>query len=329
MTLKYLLCASLALCSSPAFANGFVTLKNGDHLSGKITQQSDTTITLNTPYGALEIPRADIASFDAGYVEKPATVSMDVPKDILPAAPEAESVVADIMPAAGSADKESSKGLWGALWSGNANLGATLKTGNSETSGINIDAVSKAKWVKHRAELSVVYNREEDDGNVSVDNRSIAGAHSYFFKEKWFWENALKLEQDDIDQIDLRVRYNSGLGHQFYEQDDLNLKVVAGPGFLYEEFEDGSDESDATLHASLDYDQKFYDDLFRTFHTSDISVPAGDADAFLFQSKSGIRIPLKKGVIASFELGFDWDNDPAAGTTEDDTSYVFKLGYEW
>ncbi len=326
MTFKYFTCTALVLMATPAFAKGSVTLVNGDRLSGDIVQQSDTTITFKTVYGTLEIPRSDIEDINSGFAKKPVTISMTVPEELLPIKEEAD--VAAIRPAAGK-NEEVDTGLWGALWSGNANLGASLKTGNSKTSGINIDATAKAKWDKHRAEVSVVFNREEDDGNVSVNNRSIAGAHSYFFKDKWFWENALKFEQDDIDQIDLRMQYNSGLGYQFYDRDDFHLKVVAGPGYQYEEFEDGSDESDATFHARIDYDQKFYDDLFRVFHRSDLSVPVADSEDFLFQSKNGIRIPLKKGIIASFEIGFDWDNQPASGTTEDDISYVFKLGYEW
>lgn len=321
--LRHILCAvMLTVFASSALAENQVTLKNGDQLSGDITMQGVSMVTLKTAYGVLEIPQSDIDVITVKGQDEIPVVSMDVPPELLPQKENVESLA----PAAGEEDV---LGWWGALWSGNANLGANLKTGNSETNGITIDATTKAKWEKHRAEVSVVYNREEDDGRVSVDNQSIFGAYDYYFKDKWFLENALKLEQDDIDQIDLRARYNAGLGHQFYDQDDLHLKAVAGPGYLYEEFADGTDEGDLTLHAKLDYDQKFYDDLFRTFHKSDVSVPFDEADAFLFQSKSGIRIPLKKGIIASFELGFDWDNAPAAGTTEEDASYAFKLGYEW
>ncbi|MEM9136530.1 MAG: DUF481 domain-containing protein, partial [Cyanobacteria bacterium P01_F01_bin.42] len=204
---------------------------------------------------------------------------------------------------------------WGATWSGDVSLGADLRTGNSETNAVNADLNLEAKWTKHSFLLSADFNREEDDGDTTVDNQRLELTHDYFFIPKWFIESQARFEQDDIDLLDLRTTLSMGLGYQPYDQEDLKLNFIAGLGYLREEFEeDGTDDS-ATLEWSMNYQQRFYDDAFRLFHENDLSVPADDLDAYIFQSESGMRIPIRSGIIASAEIEFDWDNDPAENTT--------------
>ncbi len=323
----YILVTSL---TGQALAADILYLKNGDILSGDITAYETGIVKITTKYGQFDVPTGDLDAIQSGNARKNVALNNAInnPKNNQKNMQTNTSTVkAETTTTKVEADEK--LGLWGAKWSGNANLGATARTGNTESNGINADATVKARWDKHRGELKADYNYEEDDSDVTVDNRSLAMIHDYFFQEQWFWENSGKVEQDDIDLLDYRVTLASGLGYQPYEQDYLNLKFVLGPGYQYEEFEDGTDDSSAILKWSMDYDQKFYDDLFRLFHEHDVSAPFDDFDAYLFQSESGIRMPLKKGVIASGQIDFDWDNAPAAGIKEDDTTYSLKLGYEW
>ncbi len=225
-------------------------------------------------------------------------------------------------------------GMWGAVWSGRANIGATLQTGNSDEETINADAEVQAEWMdgtdpKHRATLKADYNREEDNNNKTEDNRSIEGMYDYFFSPKWFLNTNAKFEQDDINQIDWRTDAGIGLGYQPYKQDDLNLQFILGPSYLRTEYENGRSEDAVAIREATEYDQKFWDDMIQLFHEHEFLVPADDADAFLFESESGIRVPLRKGLVATAEVEFDWDNDPEPGIKEDDTTYGLKLGYEW
>lgn len=329
---------------SPVWANDTVHLHNGDKLSGEIVFYDPGQVYIQTKYGLFKIPMADVGGITSPNEQTQAQITQSLSADgktaeviasadgseaALTPAPAAKTQAKKAKKVAAKPKEDEDKRYWGAKWSGNANLGAGLRTGNSETSNVNVDGTLKARWEKHRAQIFTDYNREEDDGNVTVDNQSLDLSHDFFFADKWFWANAAEFETDDIDRLDLRMILSSGLGYQPYEQDDLNLKFVFAPGYQDEEFEDGSGDSTLNFNWLTDYDQKFYDDLFRVFHNHDFSVPSDDSEAFLFQSSSGIRIPIRLGIIASGQIDFDWDNDPAAGTTEDDTTYSVKLGYEW
>ncbi len=219
---------------------------------------------------------------------------------------------------------------FGAKWTGIANAGITATSGNSDTNAFNADAKTSARWADQRAGIYADFNKEDADDVDTVDNRGIGANYDYFFAPKWFATAAGSLETDDIASLDLRQKANLGLGHQMFEQDDLNLKFILGPGYLDEEFDDGTSFDSVTAAWALDYDQKFMEDAFRLFHDHTIDAPFDDlSDNWLFQSSTGVRLPVINGILASAQVDYDYDKSPAAGFQEDDTTYSVKLGYEW
>ena len=327
-------------------------LKNNDKLSGEIIFKGQGRVDIQNKYGVFEVPLSDISGVitrlengetrvnpvkqnvrvwqqtpQEGVVNNHAPVSPLPPADVAVAARDA----ADLTPAeeAENSTEADETGLWGAKWSGNVNLGGSVRTGNSDTQTFNADFETKAKWEKYRANLSAEYNREEDADEVTVDDRMVALGLDYFFAERWFWENKAKFEQDDIELLDLRTTLTTGIGYQVYERDDLNLSYVLGGGYQREEYDTGETNDNITANWSLDYDQKVWEERLKLFHEHSLSVPVDAVDAFLFQSETGLRMPLPKNLNATAQVDFDWDNDPAEGAVEDDTTYSLKLGYEW
>ena len=314
-------------------------LHNGDRLSGTITQYSPKTITIETGYGQFDIPLSYIeGAFAAGDSQ-----AQDIRQilaqgqgglNLVNTTPQAVSATTTAVEGKAptlttSSESVDSRALWGADWSGRVDFGFDVKTGNTDSSGIDADGVLKADWDKHKTAVALSYSREEEDGDLSVNKSSIKLSDDYFYSEKWFIGSSAKFEQDEIERLDLRSVITSGLGYQPYKRDDLNLKFIMGPGYLYEEFDDGRNDHATVANWQMAYDQKFLEDSFRLFHKHEVSAPADDFSAYLFESVSGIRVPIAKGIIASAQIDFDWDNDPAQNTVEDDTSYSIRLGYEW
>lgn len=333
-----------------------LTLRNGDTLSGTIAGATGLDVLqFRTPYGVINVPWEDVARLrnDNGQdieipaaehdpaqeyrspaersrryleslAETPETAEMPAPEQ----QPEQQPERQDQQP------EQEARTLWGADWSGRANFGAGLQSGNSDQSNINADAHLKAKWEATgqetiRARLDAEYNREKDEGELTIDNRAAKGALDFFMSEQWFINTNLGFKQDEISNIDLRTTIGVGIGHQAYERDDLNLQYIIGASYLRDKYENGDSEDDIAGKWSLDYDQKFYEDFIQIFHNHELLVPIDTTDAFLLDSATGLRVPLRKGLIGTAEIQFDWDNDPAPGATEEDTIYSLKLGYEW
>ncbi len=341
-----LMVAFLGLGASSAFASKTtVYLKNGDKLSGVVTYEPGGIAAIETAYGVLRVPMTETrfigttsAPSDAVQTNSPSMLAIERATAQQRPAFTSQNITTPTVTAAAAAQPvepkkaekpKDDKGLWGAKWSGNANLGAGLTSGNTETNNINADAELKARWKKDRFTLYTDFNREEDDSNITVDNRSLDLGYDRFLSEQWFVNLAAEFEQDDIAQLDLQSEYSLGVGHQPYERDDLNLKYVLGAGFLTQDFENGDKQEDVTASWAFDYDQKIWDDLFRLFHNHDLDAPADDFGAFTFESRTGVRLPLKKGIVTTAEVEFDWDNEPPATVKEEDVTYSLKLGYDW
>lgn len=306
---KYLLSLALLSVSSTSAYADTLMLKNGDRISGTITTTEDSQIlSLKTKYGqTLAIPQADVQEWI-----KPTKAATTSPKP--------EAVIAPIAPTSPSPIE----------WSGRVNFGTNWQTGNTDKEAINTDATVKARWnEKHRASTKIEYHREKDEGVVTENNKFLNGEYDYFFDKKWFSNTTASFETDELENLDLRSDYGLGIGYQFFERDDLNLKFIGGGSYLHEKFDTGNTEESIAMRWVSDYDQKFFDGLIQLFHDHKILVPTEDTEDFFFDSQTGVRVPIKKGLVATTEVEFDWDNKPEQGVSEDDTQYTVKLGYEW
>lgn len=307
-TSSSLLVAALILATPFSAQAQTIQLSNGDRLTGEIISQTAELTEFKTAFGTLTLPTSQIILADAG---KP------VPS---------ESVTAEPVTPVAAVPEE--KGLWNADWSGLANVGGDVTSGNSETKALYADAEVTARWEKHRAKFNIDYYWEED-GEVTIDNRSLAGEHDYFFAPKWFYYSRAAFKQDEIASLNLRSNLGAGFGYQIFESEDQTLDINFGPSWLYHDYATDENTSAPAANWSLNYDQSVWASAFAIFHNHQLIVPLDQAGAFIIESETGLRIPLYAGLIATGEVDFDWSNQPPLGTTEEDITYTLKLGYEW
>ena len=224
---------------------------------------------------------------------------------------------------------EDERFLSGVVWSGRVNAGAVQQSGNSDKQNVNLDGTVKAKWTDHRVTLKAEYAREEDNDEKAEDNRKAAVDWDYFFAPQWFSATNPELETDDIAELDQRLTLGLGLGHQPFEAEGLSLSLVLGFNYLDEEFNNGTGEDSIAYNWSLDYEHALWDALFTLYHEHRLLVPSDETHRYVVDTKTGLRAPLRDGLIASFEVEHDVDKGVPEGSSETDTTYGIKLGYEW
>ncbi|MDP7143479.1 MAG: DUF481 domain-containing protein [Alphaproteobacteria bacterium] len=321
-----------------------VEMRNGDRLSGQLVETDNAGIVLETSFGKARIPYTVIRDIYAHgeYMSQQSASDVEKAGRPLTASPAdagqrdsqaAEEQTASTTETASKQKKKKKQDdkitFLGGAFSGNVNFGASLQNGNSDKSSVNLDSTTKARWDDHRFLLGLEYNWAEDESEVTVDNRSLDLGYDYFYTDQWFVNMNAGLHQDDVEQLDLRSTVGVGIGHQAYESDDLNLKYILGPSYLRNDYENADTESSLAANWNFDYDQKFFDGYLKLFHKHKVFSPTDDWKAYLLETSTGARIPLLKGIVGTAQVDYDRDNDPAAGTNENDTLYSLKLGYEW
>ncbi len=315
----------LAISGSVSFAADTLILKNGDRISGLMKPSQNGQLQFQTHYGAeMQIPFGQVMAVqnDAGevYAIEAMKESVQVVAPVI-----SQEETASIEPAAGEAPTDPSK----YKWTGRVNLGASLDDGNNQKKVFTGDAEIKARNEKNRWLTGAEANLTNDEGNETENDQMLFGEYNRFLSEKWFIGARQELEKDKIALLDLRSTTGAFAGYQFFEQDDLNLRVKFGSDYIYEDFETGDTEENIAASWGLNYDQTFWDNALTFFHDHTFDLPVAETDAFIFQSKTGLRVPVAKYLVGTAQVDFDWDNAPADGVSEDDTSYSLKLGYEW
>ncbi len=214
-------------------------------------------------------------------------------------------------------------------WSGRANFGGFVTDGNTDKKAVVLDGRAEARGAVNRYTAGAEVGYAEDEG-VETENDYMAYAeYDRFLSEKMFTGGRLSYEADKIVDLDSRVQVGPYLGYQFHESDPLNLSSRIGFNYFTEEFGTGDNDDGIGASWGVDYDQKVLQDAVQVFYKHDLLLPVSDTDGFLFDSEAGVRFPVANFLTGTAQVDFDWDNDPVAGSKEDDTKYSLKLGYEF
>ena len=108
---------------------------------------------------------------------------------------------------------------------------------------------SRGEWDdKDRLKIAAEYENEKESGETVTDEQFLEILYDNFFSDRWFWQNSLAFERDDIEELDLRINYLSGLGYRAIDTDDTRLQFVLGPGYLREDYGDLGTENALTAH---------------------------------------------------------------------------------
>lgn len=298
---------------------GYVALNNGDRISGKIVNTGNPLglMIINKYTGQIVIPWDDVADYSGKNETAPQNTEIKTASLVT-----AESVASDIVP---SEDIEDT----GYEWSGRVNVGANLLDGNNNVKEVNADTEWTAEYDVNRFIFGGEVNWSESEGEQVENDQLAFGEYNRFFTEKWFAGTGLRLRRDPIQELDLRSTLRVFSGYQFYDQDDLSLSVRPGLSYIRESFANSPDQNDLGLSFGLDYEQKFFEQALTLYHNNELNVPFATTDAFLFESDTGLRVPIADQFTGSLQLDFDWDNAPAEGVREEDIAWRAKLGYEW
>lgn len=316
-----------------------VTLSNGDRLSGTVVKMADGVLLFSATYGGdIEIPWDAVTNLttdgpittqlindsqitgqaitsDNGEIQ----ISGD---DVLKAVAFDVTNVAAINPP--TAEELAPK----REYSSNFNVGITAATGNADTQQYHFDGEFNSVGEKDRYTIGVDFNRGEDDGETIVDNWTVYSNYDYFLSEKVFWNNAITLQQNDLQELDLRTSISTGIGYQFHNTDDLKLSATIGVGYLSENFEVAPSEQTIAGRWSVNYEHSWYEWL-DFFHDHEGLVSVEDVNDFVIRSRTGLRYPISERFTGTAQINFNYDNSPSPGTSKEDLIYILSLGYLW
>lgn len=331
--------ASLAACLLVALALPLladdVFLKNGNRLSGTVVSMSEGKLVLETDFaGRLTIDWRHVERLSTGA---PLTLVLADGSTLrgIPATDEtpgrlrlAESPSADSGPVelsrvtAINPPEERPVKL-----NGRINVGLNKASGNTDLENAHVDAEFLARTVSHRVTLGGAYNRASEDNRKTEDNATGRLKHDYFLTRALYWYLSGMAERDQFKDIRLRTTFGPGLGYQFFEGEDMNLALEAGPSYVYTNYENGGKDDSLSGRWAVRFDRFFFEKFFQYYFANEGFISASDtSDLFMF-TRTGLRFPIRGGLSLNAGFEWDWDNTPAEDADKSDYRYILSIGY--
>jgi putative salt-induced outer membrane protein YdiY len=306
-----------------------VTLVNGDHISGVVLKQTESTLTLKTSYaGAIHIERSQIQHVGK-RIEKRTVTSNSENKEQSPP-PKAASGVSALDPTllAGTASalrKKSEKGTF----TGNTNFSMKLEDGNNNKNEIDIDFAATYRRGIHRGRTlgTLEYDTREGD-NIKRDWQVIA-SYDRFLSDKLFASLMYSAKQEKFAGLDLRQSLGPSVGYQFYDGKPVELMSSLGIYYVLEDFVAQPDNRYLGPGWQLQYKHDIYKEKLQFYHRHYSILSAEESDKWLWHSWTGLSMPLIGGIVGSAEFEIDYDSQPALRAETMDTTLRLKLGYQW
>ena len=267
----------LFLYSGPALADQIV-LKNGDRLTGKIVKSDGAKLVLKTELiGDVSVDLSAVTSITSDqrlYVtlEDGRTVSgvmtvTDTKAELRAGNANAVSLDRAAIRVIRSEEEHlayerSLNPGWMDQWSGGADIGFALTSGNSDTTNLAIGlAMTRAtRNDKTNIYAASVYSRESTSGESRTIANTVRGGFRYDrdINGRWFAYVFTDLEHNGLQDLTLRLVPGGGLGYHAIRNERTELDLLGGLAWTREYFKgDFNDRSSAEAQVGQTLSHRF------------------------------------------------------------------------
>ena len=216
-----------------------------------------------------------------------------------------------------------------AQWTGKAELGMALSSGNTDTKSGN--AKLAATWKEGAWETTgrAAGLYVQDDGmttgqrfEVGVDTRRNFGSHTY-------WYGGARYEDDRFSGFEYQALVSTGVGRKFIDRDDTHLSAQIGVG--YKTFETTGvppllDDKNSSIAgaAGVNYDHQFN---ASTGIYDRFTAETTSSNNFL-QNEIGLQVKMTGRLLLALAYSVRHNTDPPTGFKKTDTLTTVNLAYE-
>lgn len=326
----------LLLIVSSAFADT-IYLKNGDRLTGTVVSLKNSILVFHTEYaGKLSLQWIEVASVETETpvqlkletgttvnsrltTDKGGQAMVTLPEARIPFAVSLSDIILINPP-----PPEAPVKLTGRL-----NAGFSISDGNTQTKSAELDGEIVARGESNRMTLGATHQRQEDAGEETEDNSTAYIKYDHFITKRWYLLANATGTEDKFADLNLRTDFGAGVGHQFWEEDRRNLSFEAGVSYVNEDFIEADDDNYYAGRWAVNFDHLIAHSSVVFFHHHEGLISIENSDDLIIRSRTGLRIPVYKGLHTTIDVKWEWDNSPAADQEKNDTDYNFSFGYSF
>lgn len=321
-----------------------ISLKNGDHITGKIILIEENTVMIRTEFaGNLLIKSHHIERFKMNapvsikenrFTESmPATEiefdrskkgaenrllikSHGIPKSI----PfDKELLVAKINGATLKAEEF--------RHSGNVDLSAYLDKDTSKTTRYRVRGNYKLEHGLWRHHIGVNYYRKRDNDRTKNHNYNINYAADRFFSRRFFWQGSVDYQHDWVEDIRENLLVGTGPGWQLWNNERSSFSMATLLNFQQLEYKTGESSNSPQATLKWDFQQYFFNQRFK-FNTTGSVGRSFNADVALDLNLNA-TLAYKLTESLALKTGYNYEKLKAKRGDARNSTISIGVGYHW
>lgn len=212
-------------------------------------------------------------------------------------------------------------------WSALVDFNASYNSGNTDSQNTLLYAQGHVRIGDHGQDADLTFRDEETDGVKTQDQTLFNYAYSWYFNEPWFVGATATYERDPVRELDYRYTVGAVVGRDLIDNETTWLTFSVGGGYSDEEI-GGVKTSGSVGLFSMRYNQEFSD--WMTFYLNNNTTQQffGN-DNLIIKTVTGVRFDLIGSLYANIGLRYDYETEPAPGSSKDDSTLQVGLGYSF
>jgi len=214
---------------------------------------------------------------------------------------------------------------------GEAELGATLTTGNTDTASYKARFALKQELQKWENEYIFEGLYKEDEDELTAKRFLFGAQGDYQIDDLSYVFVNTNYEIDPFTGYDFTSTTAVGYGYRLIDNETMSLKAEAGPGYIYQKFDDESavvegdryDQS-AVAHVVVDFETKISGTA--TFQQKFIADWGSKLDG---RSETSLSANLIGALAMKFAVVVRYNSDPLVDKKSTDTETNMTLLYSF
>jgi putative salt-induced outer membrane protein len=139
------------------------------------------------------------------------------------------------------------------LWSGRAELGGYISTGNSESEGVSASLALTRDGLNWRQKFKAQLDYQRSQGVTSREHYLAAWEPNWKVDDRSYVYGSAQFESDRFLGYTTRYSVSTGAGYSALKGDRLKLDLELGPAYRATSFTDGDTERSIAARGSLDF----------------------------------------------------------------------------
>lgn len=318
-----MICGLFALGIVTTTRADVVILENGDRITGEIVRSGPSILKVETSYaGVVAISRKDISRIKSMGQSLQKVESSQVPPEEGAAKNTDTPSVEEVDDAIEQSEDDE--------WEGSVNL-ATEFEGIGGNTDRELDVNMSLLWERdpHRFRMLGQVELNSIGSTTTKQNWLVIPRYDYFFTENVYASVLYGAKQEKYDGLNLRQTVGAGLGYEVFSNDVTELTSELGAYGTTDDYTNRPDEGYVTPGWHLEFRRQLWEDRIELYHRQFLFVRVDESGQSLWQSWSGLKIPIRDGVNVSTELELDYDNITLNRASDLEDTFRLMLGFDW